>query len=159
MQVGLIPVMPLNDIVDLVKQDRIAELGEKAQEIIDYGYYAESIKMCKEIIGDENLYILTDELLYKNFNKAIRGIVNFLGLDFQKRPPFYRKRAKNSVRNYNRLTLLSFATSSFFLKKKYSQFGLCLHVRGRFSLLIFYLIKIIDNMILKNIFSNKNLSI
>lgn len=114
MQVGILPVRPLNATLhDLLHGDLSARYP-KAREIVDYGFYHQHLARYRRTFPPEQMLILLHDELLAAPHAAIRRVYQFLGVDDSYMPQALHRHPKATVYAPSRLRWLAQANRRFF---------------------------------------------
>ncbi len=155
MQVGIIPVRPLElgmkDLID----GRYDHQFPRSREIIDYGFYYEHLMRYLKYFDRERILILLQTDL-KNFPRQIVSqIYRFLEIDDGYLPKALTRQPKQSVYSLPRLKWLAIANHFFYTYRVDENNMMALHlVENKLSRLCYYLMNGVDRYFLSFVFGN-----
>lgn len=145
MQVGIIPVMDLNDCIDCIFSGQLQRKHNEANDLLEYGLYGKGLSRFMALFPRENIFVTTDTALKASKKDVLAELCLFLQVRPIKKVLDYDRRAKASVYSPFRLRSLAFANKHFFFKKETLDSGeTYLMLRKKPWWLGFYLIKLFD---------------
>ncbi len=149
---GFLPVEDINIGLPKIISGEYNKMYPKANEIIEYGYYAKHIACYLKYYDRSQMFILIDDLLYKNKNKSIKSLYKFIGVDDSFKPKSLSKRTNLGIYDFRRLRFLRLRNSVRF---QYNSENTDLLVRKNILALTMNSVVVgIDRLILALIFGN-----
>lgn len=132
LQVGILPIMPLNDGMRRLLDGEYASDFPKSREILDYGRYGQHLRRYLKYFDRNQMLILLHEEVRGTPRIAIVEAYRFLGLDETYEPRALTRNPKESVYSLPRLRWLAFANRHFFYNHHlYGQGLVALHRKTR----------------------------
>lgn len=157
MQVGIIPVRPLEEGLGDVISGQYARQFPRSREILDYGFYYEHLMRYLKYFERRQLLILLQTDLQDSPRQAVSQIYNFLEIDESYVPRALTRQPKQSVYSLPRLRWLSMANRLFFYSYRVNADNkMALYpIENRLFRLCYYMMHGIDRYLLAYIFGNK----
>lgn len=160
MQVGIIPIRPLEEGINDLINGLYHERYPRAQEIIDYGFYYEQLTRYLQYFDRKQLLILQQDDLKASPQRVISQIYKFLEIEENYLPKALNKQPKQSVYSIPRLKWLAMANRFFYTYRMDNNNLLALYPkRSKLSRVVYYLCVLIDRTLLNFIFSNARMKI
>jgi hypothetical protein len=160
MQVGIIPVRPLEEGINDLISGSYHKRYPRAQEIIDYGFYYEQLMRYLQYFNRKQLLILQQDDLKDSPHGTISQIYKFLDIEEGYLPKALNKQPKQSIYSIPRLKWLAMANRFFYTYRVDNNNMLALYPKkNRLSRLVYYLCVAIDRVLLNFIFSNTRVKI
>lgn len=160
MQVGIIPIRPLDEGIKDLINGLYDEQFPRAKEIIDYGFYYEHLARYLKYFDRDQILILLQNDLKDSPQQVISQIYRFLGIDDSYPPKALTRQPKQSVYSLPRLKWLAMANRFFYTYRMDNNHMLALYPKkSKLSRLVYYLFVAIDRALLSFIFSNARVKI
>lgn len=155
MQVGIIPVRPLElgmkDLID----GRYDHQFPRSREIIDYGFYYEHLMRYLKYFDREQILILLQTDLKNSPRQIVSQIYRFLEIDDGYLPKALTRQPKQSVYSLPRLKWLAIANHFFYTYRVDENNMMDLYpVENKLSRLCYYLMNGVDRYFLSFVFGN-----
>jgi hypothetical protein len=156
MQVGIIPVRPLEEGLKDVISGQYDSQYPRCQEIINYGFYHEHLMRYLHYFDKKQLLIVLQSDLKDSPQQVISRIYRFLEIDESYLPKTLIEQPKQSVYSLPRLKWLSAANRLFFYTYSIDKDNMmALHpIDNKLSRLCYYIFVAIDRYLLAFIFGN-----
>ncbi|MCO5184891.1 MAG: sulfotransferase domain-containing protein [Anaerolineae bacterium] len=113
-QVGLLPVMPLDIGFERLTDGRLISRYPQAQDLIEYGYYYQHIVRYWNLFARDQFHIILYDDLRADPLTTVQRAYQFLGVDSTYIPAFLEQKPKQSVYAPQRLRWFAFANRHFF---------------------------------------------
>lgn len=157
MQVGIIPVRPLEEGFGDLINGRYDRRFPRSREIIDYGYYYQHLMRYLKYFDESQLLILLQSDLQNSPREAISQIYRFLEIDEGYISSALGGQPKQSVYSLHRLKWLSMANRLFFYSYRVSADNMMAlyPIENKMLRLCYYMMQGIDRHLLTYIFGNK----
>lgn len=153
MQVGLVPVMELNDLIYKVFYDEsFLASYPKSKELLEYGRFYSAVLSYRSVFPSENIFLTSNDELKSDIDGVLVRLSHFLNVRVNKSCRIENK--KVSVYSRARLRYLSYINRRLFFVGRVGEGGYYYDVRGGVSRLFFYFFKAIDRFLLSRFFDN-----
>ena len=103
---GYLPILPIEQGLANILNGSYRSTYPKSQEIIDYGFYYQSINRYLRYFSQHQLYITLHEDFKNDPLMAIRDVFSYLGVDETQQPKALTKRPKKTIYSLQRLKWL-----------------------------------------------------
>lgn len=161
MQVGIIPIRPLEQGLKDIISGLYDNHYPRSREIINYGFYYEHLMRYLHYFEKNKLLIVLQSDLRDNPRQVISRIYRFLEIDDSFVPKTLTTRPKQSVYSLTRLKWLSAANRLFFYTYSSDEDNMMvLHpIDNKLSKLCYYILVAIDRYLLAFIFGNNKVKL
>ena len=160
MQVGIIPIRPLDEGIKDMINGLYDEQFPRAKEIIDYGFYYEQLMRYLKYFNVRQLLILQQDDLKESPQQTISQIYKFLEIDEGFLPKALNNQPKQSVYSIPRLKWLAMANRFFYTYRMDNNHMLALYPKkSKLSRMVYYLCVAVDRALLNFFFSNARVKI
>lgn len=157
MQVGILPVRPLNEgMADLLKGN-LTRRNPKAQEVLSYGLYHEHLQRYLRYFNAKQMLIILDTELRADVTGVLKRVFTFLGVDVDFTPPDLKRKPKQSVYAQARLRWLAWANQHFFYDswQDADQMLVLAPKKSNIAQLAYYACLSVDRVVLQRLYANE----
>lgn len=154
-QVGLLPLLPLDTACEQLLSGELASVYPNASEILSYGCYATHIRRYSEYFPSEQMLFLLSEDIRNQPAVQLQRVYAFLNIDVDFRADLARN-PKPSIYNRQRLRWRAFANRHFFYKSERLANGYRLQTQDSrlLSKAAFYAFAAVDKLMLSRLLAN-----
>lgn len=153
-QVGLLPVIPLDIGIERLVDGSLISSYPQAQDLIEYGYYYKHIVRYWNLFARDQFHIILYDELRADPLGTVQRTYQFLGVNSSYIPAFLEQKPKQSVYAAQRLRWFAFANRHFFYTQvpyAANQIALCPKT-SRLVRIPYYGFVAVDRLVLARIF-------
>lgn len=148
MQVGLIPIMDINELIERLQTSAFKDKYKKSNELLEYGLYGAALKRYLSVFPKSQILVIEDKRIHFEAENTANIVLSFLNKNqitqkssaksIQKKPAIYSK---------PRLKFISLLNKNLFFKIHENEDYCWLELRSKFSRAIFRALKLIDTAV------------
>ena len=149
----------INSGIAKLLNGEFTETWPRSQEIVQFGYYSQSLKVYYELFDKANILVLFQEDILKDKHQQIRKAYDFLKIDNSHESKFIDSKPKKAIYSILRLKVLT-RRNKYLFSYYHNNTRLVNNKNlGRLDKILIKLLSGIDTYILSKVFSNKKPSL
>jgi hypothetical protein len=153
MKLGFLPILPLNEGMRLILEDKMKQTSPKATEILKYGLYYKHLKRYLRYFSKEQLLVLVDQDVRQSPEQCLHKVFTHIGVSPAVKVPPQKGTSNPGVYSHARLSFINLRNNHVF---EYNESRTRLYRRpGLWAPFVNTLIVGFDRLLLARLFTNE----